>query len=136
MTNGNAARRTRRPADRLRAAARGAPDRPDVVFDPGIQQERTSLAWERSAVSIMASGVLLASYAAQTRHFLVGILALGIVVFGSAVLVWSALHYEDLHGTLRDGVNPTFPTATRILGLGSIVVCATAMVIAFFVLAA
>lgn len=133
MTDQSDARRQRR-ADRLRTAARGAPERPSVVFDPGIQQERSSLAWERSSVSTMASGVLLAAYAAETRHFLVAIFALGIVVFGSVILVWSALHYEDLHGALREGANPTFPTMTRVMGLGSIVVCATALVIAGFIL--
>ncbi len=99
-------------------SARG---RPDVVFDPGLQHERTALAWERSAIASMVAGVLLARYAAQTVHYVIASVGVAWVVVGSAILVWSGRHYDDLHGPLRAGQSPVHPTAARILGIGTIV---------------
>ena len=94
--------------------------RPDSVFDPGLQHERTALAWERTAIASMVAGVLLARYAAQTLHFVWAALGIGQVVLGSLVLLWSARHYDELHGPLRAGQSPVHPTAARVVGLGVI----------------
>lgn len=97
------------------------PDRPDQVFDPGLQHERTALAWERTAIASMVAGVLLARYAAGTVHFAIAFVGIAWVVVGALVLVWSGRHYDDLHGPLRGGESPVHPTAARIVGLGTIV---------------
>ena len=91
--------------------------RPDSVFDPGLQHERTALAWERTAIASMVAGVLVARYASQSLHFAFAFVGLAQVVVGAGLLVWSARHYEDLHGPLRAGESPIHPTATRIVGL-------------------
>lgn len=97
------------------------PDRPTVVFDPGLQHERTSLAWERTAIASMVAGVLLARYAALSLHYVFAGFGMAQVVVGAAILIWSGRHYEGLHGRLRSGESPVHPTAARIVGLGSIV---------------
>ena len=91
--------------------------RPDSVFDPGLQHERTALAWERTAIASMVAGVLVARYASQSLHFAFAFVGLAQVVVGAGLLVWSARHYEDRHGPLRAGESPIHPTATRIVGL-------------------
>jgi uncharacterized membrane protein YidH (DUF202 family) len=107
--------------------------RPDEVFDPGLQHERTSLAWERTAIASMVAGVLLARYAAQSLHFVFAFLGLGQVVGGAAILLWSGRHYENLHGRLRAGESPVHPVAATLVGAGSIVFTGVATMLAVFI---
>ena len=90
--------------------------KPGEVFDPGVQHERTALAWERTAIAIMVNGVLLARYAAQDTHWTIAFMGLAETVAGGGLLVWAGLHYEDLHGPLRSGQSVVHPTSTRIVG--------------------
>lgn len=118
------------PPDPRRRRA-GAP-RPDRVFDAGLQHERTALAWERTAIGGMVAGVLLGRYVAEKLHPAFAAIGLVQVVFGSAVLLWAALHYEELHGPLRAGDSPVHPTAARIVGVGTVLftACATTLALA------
>ena len=108
-------------------------DRPIVVFDPGLQHERTSLAWERTAIASMVAGVLLARYAALSLHFVFAFIGMGQVVVGAAILLWSGQHYEALHGRLRSGETPVHPTAARIVGVGSTLFTGLATVLALII---
>jgi uncharacterized membrane protein YidH (DUF202 family) len=103
--------------------------RPDTVFDPMLQHERTALAWERTAVASMVSGTLLAR-AASGLH--VSLAAFGVlqVVLGAALLIWTGLRYEQLHAPLRRGENPAHPVAVRFIGITTVVFSGAAMVIA------
>ena len=74
--------------------------RPDTVFDPMLQHERTALAWERTAIASMVAGVLLARYASEL-HVAYAVVGIAEVLVGAALLVWSGLHYEQLHAPLR-----------------------------------
>lgn len=111
-------------------------DRPTGVFDPGLQHERTSLAWERTAIASMVAGVLLARYAAESLHFVFALFGMAQVVVGAAILLWSGQHYENLHGRLRSGETPVHPTAARIVGVGSIVFTGVATMLALIITAA
>lgn len=91
-------------------------ERPDRVFDVGLQHERTALAWERTAISAMVGGLLLARYAAQELHPAWGAAGLATLVAGAVLLVWAARHYDDLHGPLRRGDSPVHPGAARVVG--------------------
>ena len=104
--------------------------RPTSVFDRGLQHERTALAWERTAIASMVAGVLMARYAAASIHVLFGAVGVAQVVFGAVLLVWSARHYDDLHGPLRAGVSPVHPGAARVVGVGAIVFAGTGLVLA------
>ena len=105
-------------------------DRPTTVFDPGLQHERTALAWERTAIATMVAGVLMARYAADELHPSIAAFGVAQVVFGAVLLVWSAHHYDDLHGPLRAGASPIHPTATRIVGVGAILFTGAGLAVA------
>lgn len=107
--------------------------RPDSVFDPGLQHERTALAWERTAIASMVAGVLIARYASQSLHFAFAFVGLAQVVVGAGLLVWSARHYEDLHGPLRSGESPIHPTATRLVGLTVIAFTGAALALSIII---
>ena len=105
-------------------------DRPTTVFDPGLQHERTALAWERTAIASMVAGVLMARYLAQEVHLSVAAVGVAQVVFGAVLLVWSARHYEDLHGPLRAGASPIHPVAARVVGVGAMLFTGAGLVLA------
>jgi len=103
--------------------------RPDEVFDPMLQHERTALAWERTAIATMVSGTLLARRAADLH---VSLAAMGVlqVVLGAALLIWTGLRYEQLHAPLRRGDSPVHPVAVRFIGITTMVFSGLAAVIA------
>lgn len=107
--------------------------RPTTVFDPGLQHERTALAWERTAIASMVAGVLMARYASESLHFAFAFIGLAQVVVGAAVLLWSARHYDDLHGPLRAGETPIHPTATQVVGIGAIVFTGSGLALAVII---
>jgi uncharacterized membrane protein YidH (DUF202 family) len=92
--------------------------RPERLFDSRTPHERTSLAWERTAFSGMAVGLLMTRMGA-TIH--VGLAAIGVlqVALSAGLLVWSGKHYEDLHGPLRAGESPTHPAAAMVVGVSA-----------------
>ncbi len=92
-------------------------ERPATVFDAGLQHERTSLAWERTAIAMMAAGLVLSRFAAIHEYWLFAAAGLLQTVFGAGLLVWAGAHYEDLHGPLRDGADVVHPQAARVIGL-------------------
>ncbi|HUW02808.1 MAG TPA: DUF202 domain-containing protein [Acidimicrobiales bacterium] len=104
------------------------------VADPGLQQERTALAWERTAISSMAAGILLARFAAANAHPTLS--AVGVIqsIIGAVVLVWAGLHYDDLHLPIRSGRSVVHPSAARLLGLSTVVFSGFAFVFALIVI--
>jgi uncharacterized membrane protein YidH (DUF202 family) len=92
--------------------------RPDTVFDPLFQHERTALAWERTAISGMVVGALM-TRVGVTIHVALGALGLAQVCASAALLVWAGRHYEDLHGVLRSGDSPAHPTGAALVGIGA-----------------
>lgn len=110
-----------------------ARERPGEVFDAGLQHERTSLAWERTAIASMVAGILLARYAAESLHFAFAFVGIAQVVGGAAILLWSGRHYENLHGRLRAGETPVHPTAVTLVGVGSIVFTGLSTVLAIII---
>lgn len=107
--------------------------RPDASFDEGLQHERTALAWERTAIAAMVVGIVLARFAATNEYWVVAALGLAQTVFGAALLVWAGVHYDDLHGPLREGVDVVHPRATQLLGLATLTVIGAAIVLAVVV---
>jgi uncharacterized membrane protein YidH (DUF202 family) len=110
--------------------SRAREPRPDAVYDTGLQHERTSLAWERTAFSLMAAGLILSRFAATEAMWLLAIGGMAQVVLGALLLVWSGAHYEELHGPLRVGGDVVHPAAVRWVGRITIVSTGAALVAA------
>ena len=108
--------------------------RPATSFDAGLQHERTALAWERTAIATMVAGALLGRWAAQDGAPLFGVVGIVQVAFGGALLAWAGRHYEDLHGPLRGGINPTNPRAAWVVGLATTIGTGAALALSVFVL--
>lgn len=87
------------------------------------------MAWERTAFSGMAVGLLMARVGAAV-HPTLGLIGVAQVCASAGLLVWSSKHYDDLHGRLRSGAPPTHPVAVMAVGIGAIAATALATVIA------
>jgi uncharacterized membrane protein YidH (DUF202 family) len=109
------------------------PTRPGSSFDSGLQHERTALAWERTAIAIMVSGLVLSRFAAVNSSLVVVAAGLLQTAFGAGVLVWAGSHYDDLHGPLREGADVVHPQATRVVGLVSVTAIGVGLVLALVV---
>jgi len=86
---------------------------PEQVWDPGLQPERTALAWRRIALALTGVAVVL-------PRLLGGVLGGGVappsgVVLGCACLTWRAGHrrYGHTHAGLTSGSG--LPTDARAL---------------------
>jgi uncharacterized membrane protein YidH (DUF202 family) len=108
-------------------------DRPTTSFDTGLQHERTALAWERTAIATMVAGLVLSRFAAIHEYWLAAGTGLLQTAFGAVLLVWTGVHYEDLHGPLRAGDDVVHPTAARIVGLVAVSTIGVALVTAIVV---
>lgn len=103
--------------------------RPDTVFDPMLQHERTALAWERTAIATMVAGTLLSRQASDVHLLLAGV-GMTQVVLGAGLLIWTGIRYDRLHAPLRRGESPVHPTAARIVGVTTTIFTGVAMAIA------
>ncbi len=113
---------------------RAAP-RPEQHFDPGLQHERTALAWERTAISAMVAGVLLTRYTAADAPRIFALVGVVETMVGGGLLVWAGRHYEDLHGPLRRNESVVHPTAARLVGLATIAFAGAAFILALAIVA-
>jgi uncharacterized membrane protein YidH (DUF202 family) len=98
--------------------------------DDGLQDERTTLAWERTAIATMATGVLIARYASLSLHWAFGVAGLVAVTLGSGILVWAGQRYDEMQAHIESGANPVHPTATRLVGVLGVALTFVATILA------
>lgn len=95
--------------------------RPDEPFDEGLQHERTTLAWERTAFSLIVVAALITRYSIEDGFNIEAALgSLGILV-GTITMLWSGYKYDRLHGPLQAGESPVHPAAAWIMGVATII---------------
>ncbi len=104
--------------------------RPADSIGGGLQHERTALAWERTAIAMMVTGVLIARYTADALHPAVGLFGIAETVGGGLLLYWAGVHDRELH-------DPTEPASavpkvwlTQIVGLATVLFCGVATLLA------
>jgi uncharacterized membrane protein YidH (DUF202 family) len=83
------------------------PARPHQVLDPGVQQERTALAWQRTGLSLAAAGVLYL-HATVSRAWLL-IPGAALLLVAAATLLTGWRRYERLHQQLQTGAPVAAP---------------------------
>jgi uncharacterized membrane protein YidH (DUF202 family) len=109
---------------------RRARERVPRSYDEGLPDERTALGWERTAISTMVTGALIARFAATSLHWAFGLFGLMVVAAGGALLVWAGWRYDELRHPIEPAYNPAHPTATRLVGGFSVLVTAMATALA------
>ena len=86
--------------------------RPPDTDDPGLARERTALAWTRSALTMAASGVLIA------RAAFVGHLAVLGVISAIAMAILSALTWRNGQAIYRERREPWMPQRLQLAAFG------------------
>lgn len=102
---------------------------------PGLQHERTALAWERTSIAMIVAGVLLARYASTDAHWTIALIGLTHTMVGAGVLVWAGYHYDDLHGPIKRS-EVVHPTAARLMGLTTITLTGAGLILAVILILA
>ncbi len=91
------------------------------TFDPGAQNERTSLAWTRTGLAVLMAAVLAARLTAGRLGGLAVVVGALAVPAGLAVLVLAVRRYQAAHralhggGPLPDGRLPALIAAAVLL---------------------
>jgi len=101
-------------------------DDPPVVR--GFQQERTALAWERTAVAMIVCGMLLIRFGALESQPLLGVIGTAECLGGAAVLAWAGVHHANVERLLRAGEPLVHAPLARAVGLGTIAFCTASFV--------
>ncbi|MGA1033814.1 MAG: DUF202 domain-containing protein [Ilumatobacteraceae bacterium] len=106
--------------------------RPTTHFDPGVQHERTALAWERTGLATILAGATLARLASTHFHHVLGAVGAIWVAIGGAVLFWTSWRFEALHGPLRAGETPAHPSMARFVGASALLFTGFALVLTVY----
>jgi len=77
---------------------------PYAPWDPGVQNERTALAWTRTALALTCAGVVTARVLAVHAAALAGVLTLAAVLLGGWSLVSSSRRYRRVSQQLVAGL--------------------------------
>jgi putative membrane protein len=99
----------------------------DDVYDPGLQQERTVLAWDRTGLALMVTaGLLERSTDGSSLRSVSAIAAVGFVL-GLALLVLGRARYLARWRRMQDGIGMLSPgpvvavaAATILLGISAL----------------
>lgn len=102
--------------------------RPDQVFDRGLQQERTALAWDRTGLSLLVSSLLYVRIVGSPFIRLAHVPAwLGATV-GASLLFLGARRYTHLHARLRRGESVRHDRYLRLAWLSTVLLGVSATV--------
>jgi len=93
-----------------------------------LANERTFLAWVRTALGLVGLGVLLERLGAGSDQRIAVAAGVGFISFGGATLIYSVNRYLRVARHLKDG---RFPVAIRgpvVIAVGALLVAAGALV--------
>lgn len=104
------------------------PSQPDEVFDEGLQQERTALAWDRTGMSMMVAGVMLLKNPSSLLPLLPILVGAAVVISGAWLSLVSHLRYRKLHRVLRAEQPVPSPWLVRWVSLSTVALAIMAIV--------
>lgn len=99
-----------------------------VFDDEGFQHERTSLAWERTAFTLLINGALLGRYGANDGMWVFAAIGIAIAMIGAGIVIWTGYNYQTFHEVLESGHSPVHPRATSWLGFVTTLTASAALV--------
>lgn len=96
------------------------------VWDAGLQPERTRLAWQRTALSLLAAGLVVARFVGH-HHLTLGVLIAAVAcLIAGGVGILSTRRYGSLTRRLEDesplqggAVNLLLTLAFLVVGIGA-----------------
>jgi uncharacterized membrane protein YidH (DUF202 family) len=97
----------------------------DPIVDPGLQSERTRLAWDRTALSFATVGALLAHAGHQRTSWPALGLGIALICCGVGLYVLGRRRYRLLVAALRDG-RPA-PCPKTLAAVGALATVATVL---------
>jgi putative membrane protein len=101
---------------------------PDPRFT--FANERTFLAWNRTALALIAAGLAAAQFLHFNLHGLRLVIAVPLIVLGAALALASYLHWEDNERAMRLGRPLRYSWMTRVLTAGIAVIAAVGGILA------
>ena len=108
------------------------PRAPRVPWDPGLQNERTALAWMRSGLALLGAALILARISAELQAIPSVALSAVCVVLASQVVIGAAARYRRAAAALKtrqplpDGRLPAAIAAvTTLMGIAVVAVVLT-----------
>jgi putative membrane protein len=101
---------------------------PDARFT--FANERTFLAWNRTALALIAAGLAAAQFLRFNLHGLRLLIAVPLIVLGAALALASYLHWEDNERAMRLGQPIRYSWMPRVLTGGIAVIALVGGIIA------
>jgi hypothetical protein len=106
------------------------------LFDPGLQPERTDLAWRRTALGFFANAALAARFARYTTLDVEVYVLAGVMTLTGAVALWHAGRvYASRTAGLIAGAPAARPRALRALWAATTLTTLAALALAVLALA-
>jgi uncharacterized membrane protein YidH (DUF202 family) len=101
------------------------------LFDPGLQLERTHLAWSRTALAFLADAAFMARASARVQPVWLGIaVAVALAITGAGAWWHGRRSYAVRSAGLRRGLSPVRPGALRATAIMTTVVAIAAAALA------
>lgn len=106
-----------------------------AIFDPGLQPERTQLAWRRTALSVAVGSIVAMRILPAVLGHVMWVVP-GIIGVVCAAWMWavSARRYRDFNAQLDDTSTPLAPGAGVLLALAAFVVAVGALALTTVIL--
>ena len=102
-------------------------DRPQRVFSRELQQERTALAWDRTAVAMIVGGALFVRAGQPPYHEVRHAPGLVAIVFGATLIVLASRRYDAMRRRLDAGHAATSPRLVLATGLFTVAFAVAAL---------
>jgi uncharacterized membrane protein YidH (DUF202 family) len=103
--------------------------RPPRVADPGLQSERTYLAWQRTGLGFAATGVLLVHSAVRAHHLLAYLPGVFGLAVAAVILLRALLRYRSIEAAARGRHDASSPRLTAALAAAAALLGVTGLIV-------